>query len=115
MKNKIKIKEKVKIASDFYSVFYGPIAHEYGLINNEDKEIYISQKLNKQEKMLTLIHEMLHGYQDHFKINEFLEIEETEESVKRIDIIIDLIAKSFMMIAKDNPKLIKKIQRIVKE
>ena len=111
----MKIKS-VKIGGSKHKVIYCAIENSYGMYDKDERIIYINKNLKgkKEEELQTLLHEIIHGYQCHFQINEFLGLGESEDELKPIDNLVELIAKGFIMMVRENPELLKKLNKIAK-
>jgi RNase P/RNase MRP subunit p30 len=107
---------KIKIGGDSYRVKYCQMSDNNGIIDRQNKTIFINNKIkNKQEEMQTLLHEIMHAYQFHFQVNEFLKIGENDvEELDKIENIIEIVVKSIVMMIVDNKKIFKKLVKSTK-
>lgn len=61
----------------------------YGIIEHDNKKIYLNERFNKDQQNETLLHEVIHG------IDEFMNIGLTEDQVERL-------GKGMYLVLKEN-------------
>lgn len=88
---------------------------DYGGYRHRDQLIYVAPDLSKGHASCTLLHEVLHGIFDVYSITRALPIEKSEiRHMAEEDIILKLEVALTCLI-RDNPKLIRYIERSLNE
>ena len=96
----MKIPESVRIGGVEYAIEHQPDVNDgervcYGKINYEDNIIQLSttRGLGYQFKCITLLHEILHGIQNHAGIE-----------IQNEEAVVDMFAKGIYQVLQDNGK-----------
>ena len=89
--------DKIKIGYADYDVVDTKKKNLDGEFAHRDKELRISPKLKKEEKINTLIHEVLHGIWYQWGLNESVSGKNSEE------IAVNALANGLTQVIRDNP------------